>query len=208
MPTDPNASDVTRRRFLAVAGSAVASSVVLANAGETAEALPLPTNPNTYTITVHADVPNKKLKYEAKDANGKVQADPLYVDVGDSVIWVVKSHGQKHNATISFKQGTTPFNQADFDWNEQDEASASGKNSGTIKVGDDICYPYSIAVFDPDLNLVYVDDPTIIVGGDGIEASAKIMHARTELEAVTSKIQSIEKTLTKAVDQLNKKSRK
>ena len=190
-------SNVSRRRFLAVAGSvAAASSLAVGSDVEAGQPLPVPVTAVRYLVTI--DVTNDPILYTAQNKD-TMTAVPmpnncLTVNKGDEVKWQAKTAGPnaKHRAHIHFTT-TTAFAVQDFKWSEGGFGGGTTQNSGT--------HYYCVGVFDKVKQEVYADDPKIIVGGT-FDAKAEIVEAESELREVKEKIGSIENLLRTAVEKL------
>jgi hypothetical protein len=196
MSENSEGSNVSRRHFLAVAGSvAAASSFAVGKDGESTK--PSTVTAKRYVVTI--DVTGDQISYSAP---GIPDARVLPVNQGDDIKWKVKSAAPnpKHHGAILFPV-TSPFTgTTSLQWTENDDATA-GYGVGAVQtVGQ---HKYSVAVFDRVTDKLYLDDPKIIVGS-GNNAITQLMEARKELEEVRGQIGSIEKVLESAVDKLEK----
>ena len=198
MSENSEASNVSRRHFLAVAGSvAAASSFAVGKDGESTKASTVAAK--QYVVTI--DVTGDQISYSAP---GIPDARNLPVNQGDDIKWKVKSAqpNPKHHGAILFPI-TSPFpgtNGSSLQWTENDDATAgygvgAAQNAGQHK--------YSVAIYDRVKHKLYLDDPKIIVGS-GNNAITQLMEARKELAEVRGQIVSIEKELESAVDKLEK----
>jgi plastocyanin len=197
MPTAIDSSNLTRRRFLAVASTAAAaSSMSVGTELGSSQSTPVQVH---YVVTI--DVRSGSFSYTVSP-----KGDPhnLEVNRGDEVKWLVKTSGPKHRGAALFIK-TTPFIDAHgnpvrpFHWSDTDETSTGysaglAQNKGT--------HEYCVAVFDENTGQLYLDDPKIIVGGAALDARAEIIEAEGELKDVREKILSIEKKLGNATQKL------
>jgi hypothetical protein len=174
------APKVSRRRFLAAAGTVTAASSLTGTASAMAQPVPQPPVRVDHPVTIHP-TPNNNLSY-TEGANG---ADPLTVDPNKSVTWQVNTPGKKYHVTILFENKRTPFVGPNgkpvhaFHGTEQDE--------GTLTVGGMIgpttgTYRYAVAVFDDVTKETYSDDPKIIVGTGFDEARDALTAALEEVK--------------------------
>jgi hypothetical protein len=196
MSENSEASNVSRRHFLAVAGSvAAASSFAVGKDGESTKASTVAAK--HYVVTI--DVTGDQISYSAP---GIPDARILPVNLGDDIKWKVKSAppNPKHHGAILFPI-TSPFAGTNsLQWTENDDATA-GYGVGTAQnVGQ---HKYSVSIYDRVKHKFYLDDPKIIVGS-GNNAITQLMEARKELAEVRGQIVSIEKELESAVDKLEK----
>jgi len=209
MPGKPEASNVSRRQFLAVAGSvAAANSFAVGKDSGSAQALPPAPSPADPLVTI--DITTAPISYSVSGHN----AYRLKVKAGDSVKWQAKTTSAKHRVTILFLKDT-PFSDGSkkplyaFHGSEVDE-SGSGIG-GTIDDDASGTYEYYVAVFDDKTNLTYTDDPKIIVGS-GNDAAAEITLALDDLKRADAQlsskpklqkqIESIEHELEHLIDEL------
>jgi len=198
MSENSEASNVSRRHFLAVAGSvAAASSFAVGKDGESTKASTV--TAKHYVVTI--DVTGDQISYSAP---GIPDARNLPVNQGDDIKWKVKSAqpNPKHHGAILFPI-TSPFpgtNGSSLQWTENDDATAGYGVGAAQNVGQ---HKYSVAIYDRVKHKLYLDDPKIIVGS-GNSAITQLMEARKELAEVRGQIVSIEKELESAVDKLEK----
>jgi hypothetical protein len=197
MSENSEASNVSRRHFLAVAGSvAAASSFAVGKDGESTKASTVAAK--HYVVTI--DVTGNQIYYSAP---GIPDARNLPVNQGDDIKWKVKSAppNPKHHGAILFPI-TSPFAGTNsLQWTENDDAMAGYGVGAAQNVGQ---HKYSVAIYDRVKHKLYLDDPKIIVGS-GNSAITQLMEARKELAEVRGQIVSIEKELESAVDKLEKK---
>jgi hypothetical protein len=201
MSENSEASNVSRRHFLAVAGSvAAASSFAVGKDGEPAKASTVAAKQYVVTIDVTGnDVTGKQISYSAP---GIPDARDLPVNKGDSIKWKVKSAhpNPKHHGAILFPT-TSPFAGTNsLQWTENDDVTAGYGVGAAQNVGQ---HKYSVSIYDRVTHKLYLDDPKIIVGS-GNSAITQLMEARKELAEVRRQIVSIEKELESAVDKLEK----
>src|SRR6266481_5615502 len=143
-----DASNVSRRHFLTVAGG-VAAAGSLVSGKESALAL-VPSDPMTsvhYLVTI--DVRSGSISYAVSPP---IDPHNMHVHTVDEIKWQVKSAGPnpQHKAAILFI-ATTPF--ADptghpthtFQWSEQDDATG-GFGGGQAQLHGS--HEYCVAVFD------------------------------------------------------------
>jgi hypothetical protein len=194
MSNNFDVSNVSRRRFLAVAGSVAAASTLAA--GSDVESAAVPATPVHYLVTI--DVTKNPILYTAQNSDTMTTVpmpnNCLTVNNGDEIKWQAQTTGStpKHRAHIHFTT-TTPFAVQDFRWSEGGYGGGTTKNTGT--------HYYCVGVFDKVKQEVYADDPKIIVGGT-LDAKAEIVAAESELREVKEKIGSVENLLRKAVETL------
>jgi hypothetical protein len=193
MSESAETSNVSRRHFLAVAGSvAAASSFAAGKDGESAEASTVTAVQHIVTI----DVKNGSFLYTVNTPN-----DPknLRVKLKDDVKWIVKTAGetQKHHAAIFFPT-TSPFLDKRKNptkllrWTEKDEASGGYGVPGGVQTRG--THKYCVAIFDDAAPELYLDDPKIIVG-TGIELLDTADELGRELGEAKEKIEFIKKAL-------------
>jgi hypothetical protein len=198
MSTNSDASNVSRRRFLAVAGSVAAtSSFVLGKDSNSGQPNPTPRPPPVhYLVTI--DVTSDPISYTAENTDTSTSVsmpnNSLTVNNGDEVKWQAKTAGPnaKHRADIRFTT-TTPFAVREFKWSENGFGGGVTQNVGT--------HYYCVGVFDKVKQEVYADDPKIIVGGT-LDAKKEVVEAESELKEVKEKIESVESLLRKAIEKL------
>jgi len=199
MSENSEASNVSRRHFLAVAGSvAAASSFAAGNDGESTKAST--TAAKQYVVTI--DVTGDQISYRIPGPPGPVDARILTVSLGDNIKWKVKSAAPnpKHHGALLFPV-TSPFSStSSLQWTENDDAAAGYGVGAAQNVGQ---HKYSVAIYDRVVHKLYLDDPKIIVGS-GNNAITQLMEARKELAEVRGQIVSIEKEIESAVDKLQK----
>src|SRR6202790_5371860 len=120
MSENSEASNVSRRHFLAVAGSgAAASSFAVGKDGESTKASTVAAK--QYVVTI--DVTGDQISYSAP---GIPDARILPVNLGDDIKWKVKSAppNPKHHGAILFPI-TSPFAGTNsLQWTENDDATA------------------------------------------------------------------------------------
>jgi hypothetical protein len=196
MSESSETSNVSRRHFLAVAGSvAAASSFAAGNDGEPTKAATAAAK--QYVVTI--DVTGDHISYSAP---GIPDARDLPVTKGDNIKWKVKSAqpNPKHHAALLFPV-TSPFSStSSLQWTENDDAAAGYGVGVAQNVGQ---HKYSVSIYDRVTHKLYLDDPKIIVGS-GNNAITLLMEARKELAEVRGQIVSIEKELESVVDKLEK----
>ncbi len=198
MSKNSDASNVSRRKFLAVAGTVAAANSLavgkdVGSAQTTTQSTPVSLVHYLVTITVA----NNSISYYAlnKDTGQAVSMpnNSLTVNPGDEVKWKAITPGpNRHRASVRFTT-TTPFTVKEFKWSEN-------QTGGGNTQGGPASHYYLVAVFDKDTQEVYSDDPKIIVGGAFVKA--EIIEAESELQAVKEKIESIDALLNKAIEQL------
>src|SRR5580658_1680840 len=156
MSKNIEAVNVTRRRFLAVAGSVAATSSLVHGEDSTLFAAPPPSTPVAdYPVTIDVSDPNN-IKYSTP-----TQGDASILDkvtTGQTFTWTVKPLSKFHLAILF---PITPFSVHGF-MGSQDDAG-QGKIGGkiTATVGD---YKYWVVVHDDATGKTYIHDPKIIVG--------------------------------------------
>jgi hypothetical protein len=196
MSRNNDLSTISRRRFLAVAGTVAATSSLAVADSSLPQPVP-PPPPAHYRVTIQ--VRNDQICYTAKnmDTNQAVPMpnNDLTVHKGDEVKWEADTPGPnaKHRGHVSFK--TTPFARYDFRWSENGYDGGNTQSAGT--------YYYSVAIFDYVKQEVYADDPKIIVGGS-LDAMEEFKEAESELREVREKIGSIEGILKDAIEKSKK----
>ena len=200
MPKNSDASNVSRRRFLTVAGSVAAASS-LARGNDVGSAQPPPTTvtPVHYLVTMNVTSSGPILyTAENKDTSTPVSMtnNSLTVNNGDEVKWQAITVGPnaKYRAHIRFPT-TTPFAVQEFKWSENGFGGGTTQNVGT--------HYYCVGIFDKVKQEIYADDPRIIVGGTG--ATAEVAQAKRELTEVQEKIGSVEDILKKAIEKLEER---
>jgi hypothetical protein len=205
MSRNSDVSNVSRRQFLAAAGTvAAASSFAVGKDSDSAQTTP-PLPPADYVVTI--DVTTKPISYSARDGQGNVvnmSNNGLMVNPNDSVTWKVHSRRKKYSLTIGFfNTTTTPL--MDASNNPLYSVSGTEADEGTKKIGGMIepnatgTYKYSVRGKD-DAGTPFPDDPTIIVGK--LSPRAKLIEAKGELKQVEDKIKSIEEELGVIIDEL------
>jgi hypothetical protein len=196
-----NTSNVSRRHFLAVAGSVAAASSLAVGKEEKSEKPPsAPVAPVHYLVTMTVDATNNQISYKAKntdtDTDVSMPSNALTVKEGDEVKWRAITSGAKprHRAKVRFTK-TSPFKDSTFTWSE---GHVGGDIIQPLSAG--TSYYYCVAVFDKATGDVFADDPTIIVGGN--DASAEIGQAENKLTDVRKQIESVEDLLRDARQKL------
>lgn len=212
MSMNSDASNVSRRQFLAAAGSvAAASSFALGKDSGSAQSPPPP--PVVYKVTI--DVTKAPISYSMTDPNGVVHnAYRLRAETGDKVTWTVKPSKTQYHVSILFLK-ETPLN----DTNGNPTYTVLGSDQTTIPpmvIDKDASgtYEYYVGVVDDYTKQTYSDDPKIIVGTGNFEARATITSALDELRKTAEdverkrehelekQIESVEKKLERAIDEL------
>jgi hypothetical protein len=176
-------SKVSRRHFLAVAGTVSAATSLGPGTGSaTAQPVPQPPIHVDHPVTIHPAA-NNNLSYK----EGTNSADPLTVDVNQSVTWQVNTAGKKYHVTILFEKKRTPF--VDLTTGKPVHAiHGTEQDEGTLTVGGTVGpnatgeYPYAVAVFDDVTKETYSDDPKIIVGTGFDEAKEALTSALDEVK--------------------------
>ena len=174
-----DAANVTRRRFLGVAGSVAAtSSLVLGDDSTLFAAPPSPTPVANYPVTIDVSNPSN-IKYSTP-----AQGDASTVDkvtTGQTFTWTVKPLSKFHLAILFPK---TPFSVHGFMGSQND--ASQGKIGGkiTASVG---CYKYWVVVHDDATGKTYIHDPKIIVGR-GFDAVDEIDFALDDLKVADDKL--------------------
>ena len=219
MSINCDASNVSRRQFLAAAGSvAAASSFALGKDSGSAQSTPSPPPippPVVHNVTI--DVTKKPISYSV--GNPAANAYHLQVNPNEVVTWtaVTSSPNPKHCVAIFF-QKETPLADTNIRpvrtllWSERDETP----NGPPVTIDPDASgiYEYSVAVLDEGTQTTYTDDPRIIVGTGNFEARTTITSALDELRKAAEvaerkrepelgkQIESVEKKLERAIDEL------
>jgi hypothetical protein len=199
-----DASNVSRRQFLAVAGSVVAANSLAVGEGSgSAQALSHPLTSGPYLVTIV--VANNAISYRAQDGLGhSVVANPLTIGgAGETVTWKVDIGGKKYHLAIIFLK--TPL----VNSSNKPVYAVSGTESdeGTNKIGGMIgskasgTYKYFVRVIDDTTDIEYPDDPIIIVG-KAPNAREQLIEADGQLKEVREKIDTIEKELGEVIDKL------
>jgi hypothetical protein len=223
MPKNSDVSIVSRRNFLAAAGSAVAASsfALGKDGGAFKNATPAP--PVNYLVTI--DVTGGSISYSAviKDTVPPTPVSlsnnrDLSVESKDTVEWQTKTNKTAnnpvpvHRLTILFLPNETPFIDGSgnpiyvFEGSQDDEAKHKimgtiGPNSSS-QCEDYECY---VAVIDDAKGgKTYTDDPKIIVGNAIMDTTKGrlINEAQSDLEeaarlnaALRKRIESVERKL-------------
>lgn len=186
MSENSESPSVSRRKFLAVAGSiAAAKSLALEN--RSAVALALAPSPTPYFVTI--DVTQDPIAYTISQPTPGKNAYHLNVSPSDIVNFTVNSSGasQKHSVAIFFPNDS-PFvdNKGrplyEFLWTETEE----GSNALNVDPDGKGAYEYRVIVFDKSNGKIHRDDPKIIVGSGGKlpDAGAKLAEQRKNLEQI------------------------
>jgi hypothetical protein len=190
MHISSDASNVSRRRFLAVAGSVAAASTLAAGSDvESGNPSVAPVTAAHYLVTIDV-TQNPNPVYTAKNTDTSTSVsmpnNTLTVNNGDEVKWEAKTSGThpRYRAGIRFTP-TSPFTVSDIQWSENAPGGGVTQHTGT--------FYYCVGVFDHLNHEIYVDDPKIIVGG-----SPPLQEAEFELREVKEKIDSIQRLLKKA----------
>jgi hypothetical protein len=203
MAKNADASNVTRRRFLAVAGSVTAASSLVPGKDSTLFAAP-PPPPVVADHIVTIDVSDPQhIKYctpQQRDAYA------LNVKANQTINWVrVKPLSRFHLALLFPK---TPFVDANGPVHgfigSQDDAS-QGKIGGQI-AGTDDDYEYWVIVYDETTGKTYTHDPKIIVGKLN-DAEKEIHLALDDLKVADEKLSDkpkLQEQIRKAEGKLNK----
>jgi hypothetical protein len=202
-----DASNVSRRQFLVLAGSVAAASSFAFGKDTNSALPPAPVPVATYPVAINTAT--KPLSYTTPKLS---DASILRVKAGETVAWVANPTTQYRVAILFFPN--TPFTDSHgnrvYAFEGPDSDAANGKIGGTI-AGPDGTYPYCVAVFDDANVRTYTDDPKIIVG-NGDEARAEIASALADLKDADAKlsnrpqvrkqIEAIEHKLERLVDEL------
>jgi plastocyanin len=211
MSRNPDTSKVSRRRFLAAAGSvAAASSFATGKDTESVPALPPPTAPTAYDVTI--DVTRSPISYSYPSLTVPQPAYRLKVKTGDTVTWTAKSPGPKHCVSIVFKKDTPLIDRNGRPiytllWSERIETPKGPQ----VTVDPDAAgiYEYSVAVLDEGTQVSYTDDPKIIVGSGGLDGEAQLTLAKEALKdaaqlepARRGEIENIEKQVEHVLSEL------
>jgi hypothetical protein len=180
-----DASNVSRRQFLAVAGSVAAASS-LTFGRDTNSALP-PAPVPVATHPVKISTATKPLSYTTPTIP---DASILHVKRGETVAWSATPTTQYRVAILFFPNTpfTDPHGNHLYAFEGPDSDAGNGKIGGTIS-GPDGTYPYCVAIFDDASVLTYTDDPKIVVG-DGDDARAEIASALADLKDANAKLSS------------------
>jgi hypothetical protein len=222
MSRNSDVSNVSRRRFLAVAGGmAAANSFVTGEA--LSSAVPPPPPPTTYLVTVDIRTNPISYTYTTTSGGGVHKANRLKVNEDDIVKWKVTTPLTtlyKYHMTI-FCVRDTPL--ADTNGNPvfAIHGSEVDADAGRVKAKIDSdtsgSYEYYVAVTDDATGKTYTDDPKIIVGGSGtfeqrdelikdahqlIAEARKLEDAAGSNHALKEKIESIERELGEVVVKL------
>jgi hypothetical protein len=201
MSKNSDVSNISRRRFLAAAGTVAAANSLVAGKAvsterNTAQPVP-PPSPDSYLVTI--TVRNGSFSYEYSKNNGPSVQMPnksLTVNRHDQVEWQASVEGShRHHGKVRFTGGS-PFNNNEFKWTENHK----GGGPITTSILDE--YYYCVGIHDDDVGDVHPDDPKIIVGGRGPEA--QLHQAESELRAVQDKIKSVIGLLEKAGKDIKK----
>lgn len=206
MSRNGDAAKVSRRQFLAVAGTvAAASSFAVEQDSDSVQAPSHPLTAGPYCVTI--DVTTTPISYSAKDGHGHSVAmhnNGLQVNPNDFVKWEVNTVGKKYHLTIMFLT-TTPL----VDPSNKPIYAVSGTESdeGTNKIGGIIgpkvgMYKYSVRALDVTTDILHPDDPTIIVGKGGDSTRAKLIETKGQLKEVRAQIESIENELGVIIGEL------
>jgi hypothetical protein len=223
MPINSEVSNVSRRRFLTVAGGAAAASSVATGMNlRSARAMADKSISADYPLIIdvskadHADNPPSYRTESGVDAHTikKVKKDQTFA-------WRVQTRNDPNNhyqLAILFANKLTPFVDIKsgkpvytFYGSEDDEHNGGiGKNAkiDNLTKGS---FEYYVAVYDSDTGQLYIDDPTIIIGDGKLAAEADLIAAKGELKkaaaaypAKSDQIQSIEKSLRDLIEELKK----
>ncbi|MGA2745934.1 MAG: hypothetical protein ABSE44_14655 [Candidatus Sulfotelmatobacter sp.] len=191
MHISSDASNVSRRQFLAVAGSVAAASTLAAGSDvESGKPSPVPVTAAHYLVTI--DVTQNPIKYTGENTDTSTSVsmpnNTLTVNNGDEVKWQAKTSGThpKYHAGIHFTPNS-PFAVSDIKWSENAPGGGVTKNPGS--------FYYCVGIFDHLNHEIYADDPKIIVGGTPAPA---LQEAEVELSEIKEKIDSIQKLLKQA----------
>jgi hypothetical protein len=217
MSRNKDVSNISRRRFLEVAGSmAVAGRAAVAKDASSAPASPPPPTAD-YSVTVEVTNTNlKPIKYHTPSQNDA--SIIKNVAKNQTFTWAVKTLSSgNYRLTILFLNAT-PF--VDAHGNPVYAFGGSESEGGQGKIGGKIAptvpdgtYKYYVAIFDDTTGVTYTDDPKIIVGGGREdEAKRRIALALDDLKdayaglsgrpKVQKQIQSIEHDLDHVIDEL------
>jgi hypothetical protein len=216
MSKNPDASNVSRRDFLAAAGTvAAAGSLAVGKNSALAQALPPPAN--TYHVAI--DATQFPFSYTTDVPTPNTSAYQLYVTPGSTVAWIPKTaHSNKHCVAILFPN-ETPLVDANGRplyavlWSEMEDGT--NQTLQTIDKNASGTYEYTVVVFDRESGKTSRDDPKIIVGSGMAIAKADLTSALAEIkkakallsgkptvERQTAQIASIEHELAEVIEQL------
>jgi hypothetical protein len=206
MSKNVDAANVTRRRFLAVAGSVAATSSLVPGKDSTLFAAPSPPTPVAdYPVAIDVSDPTN-IKYSTPAQGDASTLDK--VTTGQTFTWTLKPLSKFHLAILFPK---TPFSVHGF-MGSQDDAS-QGKIGGkiTATVGG---YKYWVIAHDDATGKTFIHDPKIIVGR-GFDAEDEIDFALDDLKVADEKlskkpelqerIHAVEKALNDIIHQLTVK---
>lgn len=212
MPRNSDASNVSRRQFLTVAGTLAATGHLFV--GKASSAVPATTARRTkanHVVTI--DVTKKPIAYSTPELP---DASTLPVSATEVVTWKANTPGSKHHLALLFYPDT-PFIDKNgdpvfaFHGSENEEGNGIGINA-SIDPKASGWYDYCVAVWDESKMKTYTDDPTIIIGDGKLSAKAaraKLIAAQKELKRVaqtyppvSEQIKSIESELQKIIDEL------
>ena len=205
MTGNSEATNVSRRQFLAVAGSiAAASSFVFGKDGSPSQSS---TSPAAAGHVVIIKVVNNTIQYDVSPPQ-----DPknLRVNNGDDIKWDVRLPLRPGYRIAILFIGTTPFAGANghaFQWSET-EGAGGGYGVGPARYAGD--HEYCVALYDKGTGALYLDDPKIIVGrGNCEDAKEELVKAEGELKKAASsdhnlegRIGSIKKEVRNLIDDL------
>jgi hypothetical protein len=208
MSRNPDPTNVSRREFLAAAGTVAAASSLPVE--KTSRVVPVPT-PAPADYLVKVDARTKPFSY--LDGGGK----PAYhlnvgVAAGSRVAWQATSvHSNKHCVAIIFPKETPLVDTNGRPlyavlWSEIEESS--GPTYYNVDPDAAGHYEYTVVVFDRESGTTQSDDPKMIVGSGSLELAVELKSALSQLIEVrkalsgksglgkeASEIESVEHTL-------------
>jgi plastocyanin len=206
MPSKTEALHLTRREFVAGAGSVVTSGFMIVVDNSIAS-VHSPRPPATHTVIM--DVRSGSIQYNDKD---------LSVSKGDVVHWQAKTRGSKHHLSVIFSP-TTPFTDNHnpvygFYGSQDDENHGGIGKNASIDTNASGTYKYWVLVGDDDNGGIFPDDPKIIVGG-GNPALADLLAAKEYLEravisdpSLKDRLAPLEEKLFQVISSLTKETSK
>lgn len=188
MSKHPEFSNVSRRQFLAVAGSVAAASSFAAGKDVSVALPPSPPPSVDYPVTINTTT--KPITYTTPTLS---DASTLRVKLGQTVTWKVITAGKHYHVTIMFL--TTPL--VDASNRPMWAVYGSEADEGSMVIGgtigqntSDDTYEYYVRVVDDATKTVYTDDPRIIVGNGDADARTEIALALRELRNADAKLSS------------------
>jgi hypothetical protein len=206
MSRNSDTTNVSRREFLAAAGT-IAATNSFAVRKITNPDPNSPPPPASYVVTI--DATTTPISYRFPDSTGVAHnANRMKVNASDKVAWIAKTPSPNHHAVTLFFLKETPLVDATANnkpiyalyWTESQE-SPSGIG-GTIDPDGSGTYECYVAVVDTKTNQIYIDDPKMIVGSGNFELMVELSQEVKKLGPVANECPSQSKDIRRIQENL------